>query len=131
MTQKIEITQEELDDLKKSITKQVLESLKSENESQKMAKEQQKEQENKIYNDYVSTMKDSENPWVDIKGWATDEQGVRVELDWNQAFVEYLKVNGITGTTDDEIVQKWITYLMNDMSAKLNPTEKNTDSEYE
>jgi hypothetical protein len=131
MTDKLEITQEELEDFKQSVIKQVLDSLKQENENEKFVKEAKLKEETKVYEQYTNTMKESDNPWVDIKGWATDEHGVKVELDWNESFVNYLKENGITGTSDEEIVQKWITYLMNDMSAKLNPTEAETDSKYE
>jgi hypothetical protein len=55
-------------------------------------------------------------PWVDIKGIVEDpKHGIRVDLDWNEAFVEYLRENGITGVDEEVVVQKWITMLYRDL----------------
>ena len=60
--------------------------------------------------------KKDEEPWVDIKGAVQDpEHGIKMELDWNDAFVEFLRDAGIQGTDDEVIVQKWITLLYRDL----------------
>jgi hypothetical protein len=56
--------------------------------------------------------KNSKNPWVEIVGEQIDpDKGIKIELDWNEAFVTHLKKNGYTGTTEEAIVQKWIAHL--------------------
>ena len=56
--------------------------------------------------------KRSKNPWVEIVGEQIDPaKGIKIELDWNEAFVEHLKRNGYTGSTEEAIVQKWIAHL--------------------
>ena len=55
-------------------------------------------------------------PWVDINGIVEDpKHGIKVDLDWNDAFIEYLRDNGITGVDEEIIVQKWITMLYRDL----------------
>jgi len=63
----------------------------------------------------ATVVKDAE-PWVDIKGAIEDpEHGIKMELDWNDAFVTYLRDNGITGADDEVVVQKWIALLYRDL----------------
>ena len=62
------------------------------------------------------TEEKDQEPWVDIKGAVEDPQhGIKMELDWNDAFVEFLRDNGIQGTDDEVVVQKWITLLYRDL----------------
>lgn len=59
-------------------------------------------------------------PWVEIKSADYDVvKGFRIELDWNQAFVEQLRDGGIQGRDDDAIVQKWIAMLYQDLAEEL------------
>lgn len=50
-----------------------------------------------------------------------EHERIRVEMDWDEAFVNYLKRHGYTGTTDEAIVQKYVASLyrnvMDDMAA--------------
>ena len=59
-------------------------------------------------------------PWVEIKGMihGADRGRIKIDLDWNDEFVEYLRANGITGTSDELVVQKWITMLYQDIIIK-------------
>ena len=58
----------------------------------------------------------NQEPWVDIKGAVEDEKhGLKIELDWNDAFIDYLRENGINGADDDTVIQKWITMLYADL----------------
>ena len=86
------------------------------------------EQERKEHDEYVVKMKSSPNPWVEIEGWAENTNGVKVELEWNEAFVVFLRSQGISGSDDDQVVQKWITLLMQDMTTKMSEETK-TDFE--
>jgi len=62
----------------------------------------------------------SNDPWVTIKGYSFDEKfGLKIELDWNEAFVEYLKANGVHGKDEEVIVQKWLAGMYLDLESKL------------
>lgn len=106
-------------DFLKEIKAQILQELKDE---QTLAMEQAKaerEKQRKSYMDYVEQMKKSNEPWVDVTGWTETDKGVKAELEWNDAFVDYLRANGITGADDDQVVQKWVTVLLRDMADEM------------
>lgn len=59
-------------------------------------------------------------PWVEIKSAEFNEvKGIQIELDWNDAFVAYLRENGITAREDDSVVQKWLLMLYKDLIERL------------
>lgn len=59
---------------------------------------------------------EKETPRVEILGIVHDlEKGVKISLDWNQEFVDYLRENGVLGEDDEVVVQKWITMLFRDI----------------
>ena len=59
-------------------------------------------------------------PWVEIKSAVVDPvKGIQIELDWNVAFVEYLRENGLTGQDDETVVQKWLAFLYEDLVNRL------------
>ena len=50
--------------------------------------------------------------------------------EWNDAFVLYLKNQGIEGIDDDQIVQKWVALLLMQVNDSMeNPADK--DSKFE
>ncbi len=64
--------------------------------------------------------KNSDEPWVEIKSDSIDpDKGIQIGLDWNDNFIEYLKSNGLTGKSDEVIVQKWIALLYHDLINNL------------
>lgn len=68
--------------------------------------------EEKLINADKPDPKTSTEPWVEIKSSSVDPvKGLMIELDWNDAFVQYLKDNGLQGRDDDTIVQKWVALL--------------------
>lgn len=98
------------------IKAQLVEELKDEQTRAREALEKKKDEERKARQAYIEKMKLSPEPWVEILGDGLTNNGLRVELEWNDAFVEYLRKEGITGTDDDQIVQKWVTLLLRDMA---------------
>lgn len=99
-------------ELIESLKKQILEDLKND-EAKKLAElEAQRKDQNKAHQAYIEKMYASPEPWVEIQSWADTPEGARVELEWNDAFVEYLKQNGIEGTNEEQIVQKWVALLL-------------------
>lgn len=62
----------------------------------------------------AKSMKNSSEPWVNVVAAHVDpanpKQGY-FELEWNPAFVLFLRENGYTGVTPEDIVDKWFTEL--------------------
>lgn len=59
-------------------------------------------------------------PWIEIKSADFDPvRGIHIELDWNVAFVQYLKDSGIKARDDETIVQKWLAFLYEDLIGRL------------
>ena len=72
--------------------------------------------EEKIIADYNSTMKDSDEPWVDLKGYTETAHGMKISLDWNDAFVEHLREQGMKGADEDTVVHTWLAMLMENIA---------------
>lgn len=54
----------------------------------------------------------SSEPWVEVIGEKMDKEGlIELQLDWNDAFIKYLRQHGFRGATDDVIVQQWLISL--------------------
>jgi hypothetical protein len=67
-----------------------------------------------------ASKKDSNEPWIDIMSEGVDPvRGIVIGLDWNDAMIQYLKENGITGTSDEDAIRKYIAYLYEDLVQKL------------
>jgi hypothetical protein len=59
-------------------------------------------------------------PWVEIKSADFDAvRGFKIELDWNEAFIQHLKESGVKGKTEEEVVQRWLGFLYGDLVDKL------------
>lgn len=60
------------------------------------------------------------DPWIEIKSADFDAvRGIHIELDWNVAFVQYLKDSGFKARDDETIVQKWLAFLYEDLIGRL------------
>jgi hypothetical protein len=67
----------------------------------------------------------TKGPHVEIIGAEVDSRkGIKIELNWNDEFVEYLKKNGYTGTSEEAIVQKWLGQLYGQLAVDINPDKK-------
>lgn len=55
---------------------------------------------------------DSEEPFVEIvSDTISEDGGVQLRLDWNPAFIKHLRSNGITGSSEEAIVDQWLSSL--------------------
>lgn len=64
--------------------------------------------------------KNSKLPWVKIVGESVDpEKGIRIELDWNEAFIKYLRKNGYNGSDEEAVVGKWLAHMYKHVSDKM------------
>lgn len=81
--------------------------------------------------------RNSTDPWVEVIGESVDPvKGIEIKLDWNEAFIQYLKDNGIKGKDEDAIVQKWLAFLYQDLVDKfeekiINDSDIITPNEFE
>lgn len=72
---------------------------------------------------HATPVVDDLEPWVNISSTSYDKtKGFRIELDWNDAFIEHLRDNGIQGRSDEEVVQKWLGFLYGDLIERLENT---------
>jgi len=104
-----------IESLRADLLQQVMAELDSKDERERQARILEQKKDRETRSDYVARMKESKEPWVEIIGIEPTEQGIRTELDWNDAFIEYLKAEGIYGVDDDQVIQHYITRLMQDM----------------
>ena len=64
-------------------------------------------------------------PWVSVLETHVNEKDPKngfFDLDWNDEFIRYLRLNGYQGQTQEEIVDKWFTDLCRTVA-----TEQNVD----
>lgn len=130
----LQVNKEMLTALKLELKQEMLEEFKNDKDKQAALKDQQRRDQAKEYQDFVIKMKQSPEPWVDVQGWVETDQGVEMKLDWNSAFVTYLREEGMTGSDDDEVVQKYVTLLLRDMSDRIEQRfekDKDSSSEFE
>lgn len=91
----------------KAIRDDVIAELRSEEERKKAIEEKKREEELKQREDYVERRKASSTPWVEIMGVSEKDGRVKIELEWNDAFVKKLREAGYQGN-EDRIMQQYI-----------------------
>ena len=68
---------------------------------------------------------DSKEPWVVVRGESVDpEKGLRLDMDWNEAFIKHLRAQGVKGTRDEDVVAFWLTMINQQM---IGVTEQDDD----
>ncbi len=113
------LTADLINEVKKLVTAEIVAELKEDKVLEAKEKEIEREQEDLEYNRYVARMQESDDPWVDFVGNVRDtEMGQRLQMEWNDAFIVYLRANGVTGANDEQVVQKYISLLFKDMVDK-------------
>jgi len=106
-------------EVKKLVTAEIMSDLKEEKVLKEKELEMRRELEDIEYNNYVAIKMESDDPWVDFVGDIRDtEKGQRLEMNWNDAFITFLKGIGITGIDEEQMVQKYISLLLQDMVDK-------------
>ncbi len=53
----------------------------------------------------------SKAPWVSFESYEMEGDQLKIELDWNDAFVDLLRSTGYVGASDEVIVRKWMSYM--------------------
>lgn len=116
-------------ELIKLLKQEILSELKDQDTRRREELLIEREQVKKAQDEYIARMKESTDPWVDVIADVKDSNGLGVRLEWNDAFIAYLKENGITGTDQEQIVQKYIALLLRDTADRLEEETKG-GSEY-
>jgi len=63
-----------------------------------------------------------EEPKLEVKHTGIEEDGrVKMELDWNPAFIRHLAENGIIAETEDEAIQKYLAMLTHQVADDITP----------
>lgn len=107
---------------REALKKELLAELKKDAKNKKEAKA-------KIEAEADAKLKASNEPWVKVKGNVVDpEKGIKIELDWNDAFVKYLRSNGYKGADDDTVVQHYIAILSKQIADDLHRDQHNPDT---
>lgn len=56
--------------------------------------------------------RNSSEPWVEVMSDKIDSDGrIEIQLDWNPAFIHYLRMNGFRGANEEVMVQAWLAAI--------------------
>lgn len=66
--------------------------------------------------------KESDDPWVELMGGDVDSKnGLELNLDWNEAFIQQLRARGYKGAAEGDLVAQWLQEVQK--MIKTGPTE--------
>lgn len=71
--------------------------------------------------------KESNEPWVNVVNTSFDGENPKegfMELEWNKAFIDFLRKHEYTGKTDEELVDKWFTELCKNIGNQMDEDSK-------
>jgi septal ring factor EnvC (AmiA/AmiB activator) len=74
----------------------------------------------KRYREEKEMLKNSGEPWVDFETRVVDNDGrVEVKMDWNSEFIDYLKKEGFSASSDEELVSIYFSSLVREAGDEL------------
>lgn len=76
------------------------------------------ESKNKMFNDEKEEATSRGEPWVKILDTKINPENVKYgffEMDWNEPFIEILLDHGFSGSSQEEIVDKWFNSVIREM----------------
>ena len=114
------------DDMQAYIAEQVNLQFANKIQQEKDAKKARHDIETAVRSEFTNTMKDSPEPWVDLQGYTETTNGLKISLDWNDAFIDHLRDEGMVGVDEDQIVHRWLAMLMQNVA-----TETDTKGDFE
>jgi hypothetical protein len=69
-----------------------------------------------------------EEPYIEIIKSDYDSQlgvnGLYFEFDWNDLWIEYLRLNGYYGVNDEQVVEQWFADLCRTVAAEVPPPDR-------
>ena len=72
-------------------------------------------------------MRNSNEPWVNVINTEFDPSNPKqgfMELEWNKAFINFLREHEYTGATDEEVIDKWFTDLCKNIGGQMDEESK-------
>lgn len=115
LTENNVLSPELIDAIKKQVTAEIVEEMKEEKVYEAKEREIRREAEDLERANYIAKMKASDEPWCEMDSKVRDtEHGSRVVMEWNDAWIVYLKDAGLTGTDDEQIMQQYLTLMLRD-----------------
>ena len=123
------LTPELMDAIKKQVTAEIVEDMKEKKVYEEKERDIRREQEDMDRANYIAKMKASDEPWCEMDSKVRDtEHGSRVQMEWNDAFIVYLKQAGLQGSDDEQLIQQYLTLLLRDTVDKYEERyEKDSD----
>jgi len=116
-------------EVKKQVTAEIVSEMKEKRVYEEKERQLRQEQEDLEHANYVATMKESDEPWVEMVGDVRDtRKGQRIQLEWNNAFINHLREAGFKGVDDEQIIQQYLAMLLRDTADKY---EDRYGSDYE
>ena len=107
-------------DVIEAIRNQVLKELDDRDAREREKERIKREEDLKTRAEYVQRMKDSPEPWMELVAISADEKGqIKIELDWNGAFVDQLRKNGFSGPDDETVMQRYVAILARDVAEDM------------
>ena len=94
-----------------SLRKQIIQELDDRDVREKEKQDIKREGDLVARKEYVARMKDSPDPWMELVGISADDGQIKIELDWNPAFVETLRKNGFVGPDEETVMQRYVAIL--------------------
>ena len=118
-----------IDAIKKQVTAEIVEEMKEQKVYEEKEREIRREEEDLERANYVAKMKASDEPWCEMDSKVRDtEHGLRVQMEWNDAFIVYLKGAGLTGSDDEQIMQQYLSLMLRENVDKYEERyEKDSD----
>lgn len=120
MSEKLkDIDPEILAALRNQVRDEVLQELNTREAQEKERQRLEQEKDAEARKTYVERMKNSSSPWVEIVGASESNGKIKIDLDWNDAFVLELRRNGFVGESDDAVVQHYVAILAKDVAEDM------------
>ena len=108
-----------------TIRNQVIQELDDRDTREREKERIKREDDLKARGDYVRRMKESPEPWMELVAISADERGqIKIELDWNGAFVQQLRENGFNGPDDETIMQRYVAVLAKDVAEDMTTVDE-------
>lgn len=117
-------TRDEFKNLLREEAKNII--LENIEEKERLAEQSKKEHYEKLEKakvdiEFISeSMQNSDEPFVSVISLGFDkEQGLKVKLDFNNAFIRYLNKSGIKAANNEETVRVWLAHLNYDIGQEM------------
>ena len=119
MEEKIRADVEEERMNKEAAEQEAREAEEAEELAKEKAEEERQAEIKKAAENIIEEKMESDEPWVEMVGASVDpEKGIRVELNWNPAFIKYLREGGIQGASEEECAQRWLAMISKDIDGR-------------